>query len=115
MKVMYISGPFGTKADDRDDYHLIDRNIILASEYALAVSRKGWAPFCPHKNTAGFQHVKDLSPEFWMDVCLEFVTRSDAILMIPGWEKSPGAVREKHIADISGVMVFYAKDGIPEA
>jgi hypothetical protein len=115
MKILYISGPFGTKVDERDDYHSIDRNILTASEYSLAAARKGWAPFTPHKNTGGFQHVKDVSMEFWMEVCLEFVRRSDAILMLPRWEKSEGAIREKQIAIVHGIPVYYAQDGIPDA
>ena len=77
-------------------------------------ARKGWAPFTPHKNTADFQHIRDIQYPFWMEICLEFVERSDAILMIPGWEKSAGAARELDRALKVGIPVyFYDKEGIP--
>ena len=113
MKIIYISGAFGTKVDDGDDYHFIERNILRASEYALVAARKGWAPFTPHKNTGGFQHTHDIDPEFWMGVCLTFVRKADAILMIPGWEKSKGAIREKQIAVVHGIPVF-TPETLPE-
>ena len=116
MKVLYISGPFGNIPDGYDLDHGIRHNINEASRYALMAARKGWAPFTPHKNTADFQHVRDLQYPFWMEVCLEFLERSDAILMIPGWERSGGAVRELERAAKVGIPIyFYEKGGIPPA
>jgi hypothetical protein len=36
------------------------------------------------------------------------------MLMIPGWEKSEGAIIEKQLAAVYGLTVYYASDGIPE-
>ena len=114
MKVIYISGPFSLIPDGYDEVHGIEHNINEASRWALAVARKGWAPICPHKNTAGFQHVSDIPYSFWMDVCLTLVEKSDAILMIPGWEKSPGAQIELKKAEKLGLDIFYWYDDVPK-
>jgi len=115
MKILYISGPFSRIPSGFDEYHGIEENILTASRYTLLAARKGWAPFCPHKNTAGFQHVKDINYEFWMEVCLTFVRKSDAILMLPRWEKSQGAVLEHDTALLLGIPIYYGVNGVPEA
>jgi hypothetical protein len=113
LKVLYISGHFSKIPDDEDFYHGINQNILNASRYALIAAKKGWAPFTPHKNTAGFQHVKDIPYEFWMEVCLTFVRKSDAILMLPDWQSSPGATKEHELARNLGIPIYYAENGIP--
>ena len=106
MKILYISGPFSPLPGDADPLHSTEHNILQASRYALLAARKGWAPFCPHKNTSGFHHVPDLSEEFWLECCLEYVRRCDAVLMIPGWERSEGAKREYYLAHALGKPIF---------
>lgn len=108
MKVLYISGPFSTRAGDSDPYHSFEENIIRASKHALEAAKKGWAPFTPHKNTAGFQHVPEVSSRFWMEVCLEFVRRSDAILFLPGWSVCKGCREEYNLAASLHLPLYFA-------
>jgi hypothetical protein len=114
MKILYISGPFGKVPEGYDLLHGIQHNINEASRYALMAARAGWAPFTPHKNTADFQHITDIPNETWMEICLAFVQKSDAILMIPGWKDSPGAIREHNLALMSKIPIYYyEKTGMP--
>ena len=103
MKVLYIAGPY----DHQDPIHGIQENIINASRVALEYWRQGWAVICPHMNTAGFHHVKDIPPETWIQGDLEILARCDAILMIPGWTKSSGAKAERDYALEHGIEVLY--------
>jgi nucleoside 2-deoxyribosyltransferase len=114
MKVIYISGPF----TNPDPIHGIERNINAASEYAAKCWAAGWSVICPHKNNKDFQHLS-LPYELWIEGDIELLRRCDAILMLPNWEESAGAVNEHNYAikqkNALGepIKVFYAADGIP--
>ena len=110
MKTLYISGPFSLMPKGYDELHGTELNIIEASRYALAAVYKGWAPFTPHKNTANFQHIVDIDYSTWMNICLAFVERCDAILMMPGWERSHGGTMERELAVALGKKVLEPKN-----
>lgn len=113
MKLLYLAGPFS----DDDPIHGVARNVLAASEIALEAARKGWMPVCPHKNTQDFQHAADIPPEFWYEGDLDLMRRCDAVLMLPGYERSQGALRELEVATAEGMGVYYYAefDEVPEA
>lgn len=103
MKVVYIAGPY-----NHPDYlHGVQENITRASRIALEYWRRGWAVVCPHMNTSGFHHAKDVPRETWIQGDLEILSRCDAILMIPGWTRSQGAKTERNYALENGIEVLY--------
>ncbi len=108
MKVIYISGPFANV----DLIHGVQENILVASRAALLCWEAGWAVICPHKNTAGFQH-HHLPWERWIEGDLAILKRCDAIYMLQGWERSPGAKIELEYALDNGLEIHYACQGIP--
>jgi hypothetical protein len=114
MKVIYISGPF----TDPDTTNGIERNISIASGYAAKCWASGFAVICPHKNAKDYQHLS-LPYELWINGDIELLSRCDAILMLPDWEKSKGARMEHEYAKSNKnifnerIRVFYAIDGIP--
>jgi hypothetical protein len=48
-----------------------------------------------------------IAPEEFVRRDLEIVRRCDAVLMLPGWEKSEGAKQEGEAARAAGVPVFF--------
>lgn len=109
--VLYISGPYFSA----DHIHGTEGNILNASKIALEAWRKGWAVICPHKNTAGFHHATEIPHQVWLDGDLAILLRCDAILMIPGYNRSTGARMELDVAETTGIPVYYyEKNGVPE-
>lgn len=100
MKVVYIAGPYR----GRDAWE-IEQNIRRAEALSLEVWRAGAAALCPHTNTRFFQGAADDS--VWLEGDLELLSRCDAVLMTPDWERSTGARAERDHAEREGIAVFY--------
>ena len=99
MRVVFVSGPYRS-----DSEYGVHQNIQRAEQLALEVWRLGVACICPQKNTAYFGGV--LPDSTWLGGDLELVRRSDAVIMIPGWEASTGARHERTLAESLGIPVF---------
>lgn len=100
MKVVYIAGPFRAKTG-----WLIEQNVRRAEELGLAVSRLGVAPLIPHCNTRNFQGEGEDS--YWLEATMELLRRCDAMILVPGWEKSSGTRAEVNEAARIGIPVFH--------
>lgn len=101
MKVVYIAGPF--RASNSWD---MEQNIRRAEEIALRVWRLGLAVICPHANTRFFQGAAE--DRVWLDGDLELLRRSDAVLLVSGWENSSGTRQEVAAAKALGIPVFHS-------
>lgn len=100
MPMVYVAGPFRGP-----DSWAIEGNIRRAEELSLEVWRLGAAALCPHTNTRFFQGAAP--DEVWLRGDLEMLSRCDAILMTPDWQRSSGARVEESFAREHGIAVFY--------
>lgn len=107
MKVVYIAGPFRAPTQWG-----IAENVRAAERWGKVVGEMGAMPMIPHANTAHFHGL--MTEEFWIEGTKELLRRCDAILMIPGWEKSTGARGEKAEAERLGLPVFVAIEEHPQ-
>lgn len=103
-KIIYVAGPYSGK-----DENAVFENIITARKHALELWRKGWIVICPHTNSL-FMGGAGLPDKEFVDRDLEIVSRCDAIYMLPGWEKSEGAIRELTEAKKDGLEIYYAEN-----
>ncbi|HUU93152.1 MAG TPA: DUF1937 family protein [Phycisphaerae bacterium] len=99
MKVIYVAGPYRACCE-----HEVYLNIHEAGELARKVWLLGAVAICPHKNTAFYGGNVD--DRVWLDGDLEMIRRCDAMLMMPGWERSTGAKAERELAESLGQPVF---------
>jgi hypothetical protein len=90
MLMVYVAGPFS--APTREGVEL---NIRKAVAVGLDVAKIGAFPVIPHANTAHPDFEKLQPYTFWIDGTLELMRRCDAVLMVPGWESSKGATKER--------------------
>lgn len=99
MKVVYVAGPF------RGPNHWeVEQNVRRAEELALLAWREGFAVLCPHTNTRFFDGAAE--DRVWLEGDLEMLRRCDAVLMVPGWERSRGATAERAEAIKCEIPVF---------
>jgi len=107
MKLVYVAGPYRA-ATPRG----IVENIRRAEALALRVWKAGAACVCPHLNTALLDGAADDS--VWLSGDLEIIRRSDALVLVEGWERSNGTREEIALARSLGLPVFVEFDGLLE-
>lgn len=104
MKVVYVSRSY---TGDGTDVTL--KNIAFAGKVARSLWDLGYAVICPYKNTAGFEQIHD--PEIpynqFLAGDIAILRRCDAIVMLPGWEGSPGARQEFLEAGVAKIPIFH--------
>lgn len=101
MTVAFISGPY--RAGTLDQIH---RNIEAAREVACHYWKRGYAVVCPHLNSA---YMDGLCPDgVWLYGYQEILRRCDLVVMLPGWTRSAGAVREHDLAVLLEKEIVYA-------
>lgn len=107
IPVVYVAGPY------RGDISL---NIDRAKAVGMLAAQLGWSPVIPHANTAHFDTMlPEISDEFWLEATLEIMRRCDAVVLVPGWESSIGAVGEKKEAERLLMPVFDNISNLPQA
>lgn len=87
MKIYYIGGLYRAKTPRK-----ILENIRHAETYAIEVWKTGNAALCPHLNTRLMDGI--CSDEIFLNGDIELLKRCDAMIVIPGWEKSVGTINE---------------------
>ena len=109
IRYIYIAGKYTGRTHDAESYFEIQRNIDAACEAARELARRGYGFFCPHQHSAHFEVIApDIPPAYWYELDLHFMYHCDALLMLPGWEQSRGAVIERDEAYARNTPVFYS-------
>lgn len=104
--LIYTAGPYSQTAG----VGTVEENIQKATDIAAELWNMGYTVLCPHMNSAGLEKLTTLSNKDFVDRDLEMVERCDAIVMIPGWESSLGAVRELEHARQNDLVVWFWPD-----
>lgn len=99
IRQAYTAGAYSNPHHDG-----VRANIERALIAAVELTRKGYFVICPH---AGASHRMTWTEA--MDRCYQTIRElrpgRDILVMLPGWEESEGAVRERLLAIKLGVEV----------
>jgi len=102
--ILYICGPYSGP-----DCKAVTNNIMAARAHAIEAWRRGWTVFCPHLNTAHFERcIPEIEHTAWVNADLDIISRldPDAILLLPGWYNSQGALREHSLAQEMDIKIL---------
>jgi len=99
--LIYVAGPYSDASGELD----IDKNIAKAMGIAKELWMAGHTVICPHGNSAHLDNDQ-MTNEDWVKRDLNIVAVCDAMVMVPGWEKSKGSVREQQFADDNKIPVY---------
>jgi len=109
MKLVYIAGRYRGRTPET-----VQANIEAARFIGLLAAEKGWFPVIPHLNTQGFEDILSHDDDFYLEGTLELMRRCDAVVMVPGWQKSAGAVSELDDAVSLSMEYFLSVEDMPE-
>ena len=100
MKRIYVAGPYSGP-----DVITILGNIKRGIELSLRIMKLGHAVYCPWLDWQ-FGIQADLTKEQYQANSMAWVEVSDAVVLVGGWEKSGGTIREINRAMELGIPVF---------
>jgi hypothetical protein len=104
--IVYTAGPY----QEIRNYHgqcIISKkhNIKVARLIAMDLWDDGYIVICPHLNTLDFEYFTAGGNESYAEGDLEIVARMDALVMLPNWYLSKGAILEKEHAEKLNIPV----------
>lgn len=102
---IYIAGPYTASTPQQ-----IGKNVKRADEIARELLYRGYDPFCPHKMTQGWENDDRLTMNDFLMMDTAYLLDCDALLFLG---RSPGANKEREIAERVGMPVFENIDDIP--
>lgn len=106
-QIIYLSGPIS---------NMPNGNVEEFAAAAAHLRKLGHEVLNPHEITEcfDFDPVKDYEAIMRLDVA-EMVTKATEVVTLKGWEQSPGANREVHIARLMHIPVNHIVKYKPEA
>jgi len=120
MKIAYIAGPLTPRGNRTDTDNAAIEFLFNVRDFisvALALIRKGYAPYCPGLDMQYFLHLRSgeiISEECIKNLSMAFLDVSDIIVFLPGWEASKGCQAEYSRAIELGMPLYDELDTVPD-
>ena len=90
MKVLYIAGPIAGVKNYRERFGAAE----------AFMKARGWIALNPATLPAG------MPLDRYMPICLAMVQAAEAVLLLDGWEDSPGATIERRFAEYQDKLIY---------
>ena len=106
--LVFISGAYRSRDGHASiDNEEVKKNIEIAADLTKELWEYEIGVLCPHLGT-NMKLSNCENHQLFLDTCLKMQMICDAIVMLPDWEESKGATREKEFAEKIGQPVYYA-------
>ncbi len=106
--IIYISGAYMGNDGGRS----INKNILLAREYAIKLWELGYTVICPHLNTQFFERDCNCKQEDFVEGDCEIVKRCNSLFVLSNYIDSKGAQKEIKVAKENNLPIFYKIEDI---
>ena len=103
--VIYVSGALRGFGNDWKQHCNIER----AWHVARALWRMGYTAICPHLNNLHMDGP-DITADDFIAGDFVLIERSDALIVVPGWENSSGTKQEIEFARDLNIPVYFWPD-----
>lgn len=104
--VVYLAGPLTAK-----DGYTVEQNTTVALDIYRQFVCDGITAICPHLS-ALVPGAFDMPYECWMEHDFNLIDLCSHILMLPRWETSSGACREKNYAERLNKVILYSVEEV---
>jgi len=104
MRRIYVAGPYSA-----DNVMSVLRNMQRGMKAAERLFAAGYAPFCPWHDYQ-YELQADHDNQLYYDYSIAWLEVSDAIVLIEGWEDSPGTLKELERARELGIPAYLGVD-----
>ena len=94
--IIYLSGPITGTDDSTERFRNAAKQLKLSGFNNI---------INPQRLCEVYQYDADY--ECYMQACLVFLNHANVIMMLKGWEHSPGACQERDKAIANGIIVIY--------
>ena len=111
--VLSIAAP--SHADPAEHGYTIEENVAAGVRVYLDCLKRGIPAFSPHLGGAFPSAWSEVPWETWLDYDLRVIDRCTHVLMLPRWETSDGAVKERAYAEQIGRPVLMSVDDLQAA
>jgi hypothetical protein len=105
-----VFGPY--TADTPEE---VCENIAKADYAARELFALSYDVFCPHKNTAGWEHDSRFGANDFYATDLRWMVLCDLLVPSQPWNDSAGSVREVEEAHRNGLTVYSKLEDVPPA
>jgi hypothetical protein len=104
--LFYIAGPYSAPT-----YHERSLHILRAQECAIWCADNHLFYFCPHMHSAHMDLITPQVPKsYWLDLDVRILEQCQALILLQGWERSPGTAREMEHGNTLGLPSYRFPD-----
>ena len=107
MKKAYVFGPYRAKT-----VYEVRQNIRFAEDVTVKLLKKGYNPYCPHKN---FGLLDGAVPEeIFLYAGLDMLAICDIAVGCPAWEDSEGSLGEVQYCKDNNILIYNLVEDVPD-